>query len=455
MSKILSVCLSGIKLLAPSWRASYLIAVARGLIKLEFVRRDASIMIEPEECPVCLEEQDEADVIRLPCTHVICRPCIAELWEVQQSSVATWKDGHLTCPMCRASHPVGNYGLNAFLVEACGAESAHERHVARPATPRQPAAPKEGLEALTIAELKTVARTLSIEIATLLEREHIEAAVRERAADGLGSLPARSLKAILEVRMIPYDDCVEKEELVGRCVHTHRGSCMELPPRLLRRMLEQHGLGGEAPGLVEKTALARRVMAARALAQQQALAHANEARARGLSPRGDGDGRAGGGDGGGSFRPGGASSRAGGSAAAAASSAAAAAAARVFTSSSSSTSTSTSRSSSCSRTVTTTTTSRGGVSTTVQTSWSSADGAAGAHPATGAAGAAGGGASAGPGGRSSRVASPRAVQLQVEQQQQRQQRQSPRAQQQPPPQPGSETPETGTPPVAGCGCVLL
>ena len=410
-------------------------------------------MDEPE-CPVCLEEQDEADVIRLPCTHVICRPCIAELWEVQQSSVATWKDGHLTCPMCRASHPVGNYGLNAFLVEACGAESAHERHVARPATPRQPAAPKEGLEALTIAELKTVARTLSIEIATLLEREHIEAAVRERAADGLGSLPARSLKAILEVRMIPYDDCVEKEELVGRCVHTHRGSCMELPPRLLRRMLEQHGLGGEAPGLVEKTALARRVMAARALAQQQALAHANEARARGLSPRGDGDGRAGGGDGGGgSFRPGGASSRAGGSAAAAASSAAAAAAARVITSSSSSTSTS--RSSSCSRTVTTTTTSRGGVSTTVQTSWSSADGAAGAHPATGAAGAAGGGASAGPGGRSSRVASPRAVQLQVEQQQQRQQRQSPRAQQQPPPQPGSETPETGTPPVAGCGCVLL
>ena len=72
-------------------------------------------MDDGDECPVCLEPLSSASPVALPCRHAICRACVTELWEVQQCTLATWKDGHLTCPLCRANHLVGAQGLDTFL----------------------------------------------------------------------------------------------------------------------------------------------------------------------------------------------------------------------------------------------------------------------------------------------------------------------------------------------------
>lgn len=191
-------------------------------------------MDDGDECPVCLEPLSSASPVALPCRHAICRACVTELWEVQQCTLATWKDGHLTCPLCRASHLVGAQGLDTFLAAvaagpATAAAAAAAKAAARPTTPRTTAvADKDGLAALTLGELKTVSQALALD-GTLLERSSIEASIRDRLAAGdraeLALLPARALKAVLQARLIPHDDCVEKADLVARVAQTHRGSC--------------------------------------------------------------------------------------------------------------------------------------------------------------------------------------------------------------------------------------
>ena len=120
-------------------------------------------MDDGDECPVCLEPLSSASPVALPCRHAICRACVTELWEVQQCTLATWKDGHLTCPLCRASHLVGAQGLDTFLAAVAAgpataaAAAASAKAAARPTTPRTTAvADKDGLAALTLGELKTV-----------------------------------------------------------------------------------------------------------------------------------------------------------------------------------------------------------------------------------------------------------------------------------------------------------
>ena len=64
-----------------------------------------------DECPICLTELDAPT--SLPCGHALCHPCVRELFAVQQSTLATWKSGHLSCPLCRAEHKVHNNDVDA------------------------------------------------------------------------------------------------------------------------------------------------------------------------------------------------------------------------------------------------------------------------------------------------------------------------------------------------------
>ena len=58
--------------------------------------------IDDDECPICLEFLADNLQTTLPCSHAMCRACVRELWDMQQSALASWKDGHLACPMCRS-----------------------------------------------------------------------------------------------------------------------------------------------------------------------------------------------------------------------------------------------------------------------------------------------------------------------------------------------------------------
>ena len=111
-------------------------------------------MSSEDECPVCLESLSSTSSLTLPCRHPICRACITELWDVQQHSVATCKDGHVTCPMCRSSHLVGAQGLSEFVAACVGGASALAASGGRPTAHTD----NEGLAALTIGELNAVSR---------------------------------------------------------------------------------------------------------------------------------------------------------------------------------------------------------------------------------------------------------------------------------------------------------
>ena len=218
------------------------------------------------ECPVCLEETTEC--VMLPCRHSICKNCTLQLWEVQQSANSS---GTLMCPLCRREHTVPQ-GVDVFLQE--GEMRGGRRPPSARAGSSTPRAPSS-LDDLSMHELKAIAESLGLQHGQMLERREITQAVAEKLAGGghdaacstvlLRSLPPKSLTAILRSRKIPYADCMEKEELVHRVELTARGSCMQLPPKILKLMLAELGLANEV--YVDKANLARRVMAARALAQ--------------------------------------------------------------------------------------------------------------------------------------------------------------------------------------------
>ena len=211
-----------------------------------------------DECPICLTDVDAPT--SLPCGHALCHPCVRELFAVQQSTLATWKSGHLSCPLCRAEHKVHNNDVDATFGKSAEPSSS------RPASARVVA--RDGLRTLTVGELRAVAAALGLEAAHP-DRADIEAAVLASlsldAAASVRALPVRALRAILALREIPCDDLLEARELGDRVAASARGSCFELPPKVLKKMLGAYGLGGEQ--YVDKANLARRVMAARAAAQ--------------------------------------------------------------------------------------------------------------------------------------------------------------------------------------------
>ena len=186
----------------------------------------------------------------------LCHPCVRELFAVQQSTLATWKSGHLSCPLCRAEHKVHNNDVDATFGKAA------EPSTSMPASARVVA--RDGLRTLTVSELRAVAAALGLEAAHP-DRADIEAAVLASlsldAAASVRALPVRALRAILALREIPCDDLLEARELGDRVAASARGSCFELPPKVLKKMLGAYGLGGEQ--YVDKANLARRVMAAR------------------------------------------------------------------------------------------------------------------------------------------------------------------------------------------------
>ncbi|KAL3900549.1 MAG: hypothetical protein SGPRY_012443, partial [Prymnesium sp.] len=224
-----------------------------------------------EECPVCLEEWVET--IRIPCHHSICRQCALQLYEVQTAGGAA---SRLTCPLCRVVHTVAQ-GIDLFLQEAadrelrCSNSSGRGSH----ATARR----KDSAFAdLTPEELRAILVALGAhgakggreELARAL-RDVLKLEAEAEGGEALTKLPSKALIALLRHRKIPYDDCVEKNELVSRAAVTSRGSCMQLPPKVLKQMLAGLGLSREV--YVDKANLARRVMAARALSQMKAEIH--------------------------------------------------------------------------------------------------------------------------------------------------------------------------------------
>ena len=125
------------------------------------------------------------------------------------------------------------------------------------------------LRTLTVGELRAVAAALGLQAAHP-DRAAIEAASTRCVAQPrrcrVGARAARPRAwSILALREIPCDDLLEARELGDRVAASARGSCFELPPKVLKKMLGAYGLGGEQ--YVDKANLARRVMAARAAAQ--------------------------------------------------------------------------------------------------------------------------------------------------------------------------------------------
>ena len=212
------------------------------------------------ECPVCLEEGRECAMF--PCRHSICHQCTLQLWEVQQQANG---DGNtLTCPLCRTVHNV-TQGMDVFLQEGDARGGLRPSSAGRTPINTPRTASNSTLADLSTAELKVVAHAQGLPEETMVERADVIAALREvlgldppdpadpdpSANSGvpLGKLSPKSLTALLRSRKIPYDDCVEKEELVRRVAQTPRGTCMQLPPKILKQMLMELGLGGEVRGI--------------------------------------------------------------------------------------------------------------------------------------------------------------------------------------------------------------
>ena len=242
--------------------------------------------IDAEDCPVCLDALEASTSLLLPCRHMLCIACTKAVWTVAQSDPARRKDKLLECPMCRTAHAVAHGNMDAFVA----AHQASNFGDAVPATPRAPPRTDEGLSTLTVAELMLVVRGLGIDVAGQLERSEIERAVvaacerrlplGETAQKPLVVIPPRLLRAILEERAIPHADiATNSEELAKRIEQSPKGSCLNLPPRVLKQMLTSFGLGADAAMHIDKSELARQAMAARAIDRSRRAEQA-EARRR-------------------------------------------------------------------------------------------------------------------------------------------------------------------------------
>ena len=234
---------------------------------------DANLLqpIVTDECPVCLDPLNHDESIILTCRHMLCMPCTRSLWELRRATDRATV--HLECPVCRTLVKVANGDLAAF----CAAHNA--RNFLGPAvTPRlKPRVDPGGLNTLTVTELKGLVEYYGLQQLTVgqLEREAIEAAILDalpKSNAPMGSpqgspisrLPVRLLRAILDLRAIPHQDCIEKQDLVTRVEQSARGSCMQLPASVLKLMLANLGCNDQPPH-ADHGELARQVMAARAL----------------------------------------------------------------------------------------------------------------------------------------------------------------------------------------------
>ena len=248
------------------------------------VRDEESILLQPvyaDECPVCLDSLSMDSALLLTCRHMLCSACLKSLWRMRRE--ANPATGHLECPVCRSLVKVANGDLAAF---AAAHTACH--FIGPPRTPRRRAPTDEsGLHSLTVPELKALVSHLGLQasVSGELERDEIEHAIAAALpSPPLGSaevspisrLAVRSLRAILELRAIPHDDCVEKPELVQRVLQSARGSCMSLPKDVLLRMHAMLSRPEETPA-EDQIELARRVMAARALRRAHAAQRAAEA----------------------------------------------------------------------------------------------------------------------------------------------------------------------------------
>ena len=234
--------------------------------------------IETDECPVCLDPLQPDESIFLVCRHLLCTPCTQSLWQLRRETQASTL--HLECPICRTLIKVNNGDLAAF----CAAHTA-SNFIGPVKTPRRkPPDSLSGLNTLTVAELKVLIAhfRLQARVAGQLERDEIERAIEEElpatalgasATSAIARLPVRAMRAVLDERDIPHDDCVEKAELIERVLQSARGSCMRLPSSVLVRML-----GEEVPP-EDKVELARRVMAVRSLRRAAAAQRRLEAAA--------------------------------------------------------------------------------------------------------------------------------------------------------------------------------
>ena len=231
--------------------------------------------IEAEECPICLEALEPEEALMLSCRHCICVECTQSLWEVRRAAQSSTQ--YLECPLCRELLHVAGANLPAFL-----AANSLANFGARVRTPRRRAGSPSpsSLDNLTIHELKAVVRLLgSVDVTGVVERADIERAVEASLgapspAAAISALPLRCLQAVLGIRDIPHEQCVERDELVKLVLQSPRGSCSALPAGVLKRMLAAFGHGGEITVGLEKHELARRVMVVRALARSGASATA-------------------------------------------------------------------------------------------------------------------------------------------------------------------------------------
>ena len=219
------------------------------------------------ECPVCLEDMEDSAVRELPCAHRICRPCLLQVWDVQQHSLSAWKSGVLTCPMCRAQHKMPD-GIHALSTSA--PHASHIMAVRREESARTRAehATQGSIATLSTQELLKVCDVYGVQRDGVMERRVLEEDVFRRldvprGGDVVASLNIACLKLILTMRAIPFQDCTEKQDLVERVLQTPRGSCFKLPVAVLKAMLNDYGYQGEV--YVDKDNLARRIMAARAM----------------------------------------------------------------------------------------------------------------------------------------------------------------------------------------------
>ena len=228
--------------------------------------------VEAEDCPVCLDPMQPSTSVMLPCRHLMCMACCKSLRALLQDTPG------LDCPLCRTRHRVDS--MSVFLA----AHQASHFLQGSPVTPRMPArvvdADDSSIMSLTVGELKVVARALGVSVEGLVEREAIERTIAQAVernqpigqhtstATGalpLAGLPQKALRAVLDHRLIPHADLVVAEDLAVRAAQSTRGSCLRLPPRVLKQMLRDFGRREDIENALEKEELARRCMAARAL----------------------------------------------------------------------------------------------------------------------------------------------------------------------------------------------
>ena len=235
--------------------------------------------VEAEDCPVCLDPLEPDDSLLLSCRHLVCTACAKAVWSVGQADAERRAKKLLECPVCRTTHEVARGDLSAFvaahLASNFGDTSSLESSPSRPPATRK----SEGLATLTVAELRLVASELGLDMRGAVERSDIERIIEQQLErkvqrdlpvgsvppPTLALLPLKCLRCLLESRCIPYDDCPDRESLVKRVEQSPKGSCLELPVRVLKRMLVSFGLGDEKH--VDKAELARATMAGRVVYQ--------------------------------------------------------------------------------------------------------------------------------------------------------------------------------------------